>query len=66
MPFHLIETIGMIFNYYDPTDEQSRQLHEMLSQKGTEKTIAEVTGISDKQLLQQIKQTVEKYAYKAA
>lgn len=66
MPFYLIETIGMIFNYYDPTDEQSRQLHEMLSQKGTEKTIAEVTGISDKQLLQQIKQTVEKYAYKAA
>lgn len=66
MPFHLIETIGMIFNYYDPTDEQSRQLYEMLSQKGTEKTIAEVTGISDKQLLQQIKQTVEKYAYKAA
>ncbi|MBM7708018.1 mannitol-1-phosphate 5-dehydrogenase [Enterococcus lemanii] len=66
MPFHLIETIGMIFNYYDPTDEQSRQLHEMLSRKGTEKTIAEVTGISDKQLLQQIKQTVEKYAYKAA
>lgn len=66
MPFHLIETIGMIFNYYDPTDEQSRQLHEMFSQKGTEKTIAEVTGISDKQLLQQIKQTVEKYAYKAA
>ncbi len=65
-PFHLVETIGMIFNYYDPTDEQSRQLHEMLGQKGTEKTIATITGISDKQLLQQIKQAVEKYAYKAA
>ena len=39
--------MGIIFNYYDPEDEQSRQLHEMKIHENLEQLIQEVTGIND-------------------
>ena len=66
VPYHLFETIGMIFNYYDPEDEQSRQLKELLNKEGVEKSIIEVTGIENNQMIEMIKENIEKYAYVAA
>lgn len=66
LPFHLIETLGMIFNYYDPTDEQSCQLQQMATEQTPEETIVKVTGIENEQLIRLIKQTIEKYSYRAA
>lgn len=66
LPFHLIETLGMIFNYYDPTDEQSCQLQQMTTEQTTEETIVKVTGIENEQLIRLIKQTIEKYSYRVA
>ena len=66
MPFHLLETIGMVFNYFDPEDEQCQELKEMILQKGLDKIIPEITGIDNQKILGSIKQNVEKYAYKVA
>ncbi|MPM12024.1 hypothetical protein SDC9_58375 [bioreactor metagenome] len=66
IPFHLLETIGMVFNYFDPEDEQCQELKEMILQKGLDKIITEVTGIDNQKILGSIKQNVEKYAYKVA
>ena len=66
VPYHLFETIGMIFNYYDPEDEQSRQLKELMSTEDLEKSIIEVTGIKNDQMIDMIKENIEKYAYVAA
>lgn len=66
VPYHLFETIGMIFNYYDPNDEQSCQLKELMETKDIEKSIMEVTGIENDQMIDLIKENIEKYAYVAA
>ncbi|OTN77987.1 mannitol-1-phosphate 5-dehydrogenase [Enterococcus sp. 8G7_MSG3316] len=65
-PDHLYETIGMIFNYHDPEDEQSRQLQELLAEKELSEVIAEVTGLTDEEIIGLIRQNIEKYAYVAA
>ncbi|WP_430610495.1 mannitol-1-phosphate 5-dehydrogenase [Enterococcus sp. DIV0876] len=65
-PDHLYETIGMIFNYHDPEDEQSRQLQELLAEKELSEVIAEVTGLMDEAIIGLIRQNIEKYAYVAA
>lgn len=66
MPFHLLETIGMVFNYHDPDDEQSCQLKEMISKQEIEQIIEEITGVQNEQFVDDIKENVEKYSYKAA
>ncbi|MHC5226691.1 mannitol-1-phosphate 5-dehydrogenase [Enterococcus sp. LJL99] len=66
VPYHLFETIGMIFNYYDPEDEQSCQLKELMGTADLEKSIIEVTGIENDQMIDMIKENIEKYAYVAA
>lgn len=65
-PFHLYETIGMIFNYHDPDDEQSQQLRELLEAANLSQVITEVTGVEDQRIIEKIKQNIEKYAYVAA
>lgn len=65
-PYHLLETIGMVFNYYDPEDEQSRQLKEMIDEKEIDEIIQEVTGINNTNIVEGIKENVEKYGYIAA
>ncbi len=59
---HLLAMIGIVFNYHDPEDEQSRQLQEMLDQESVDTVIAEVTGIEDPETVKNIKQNVERYA----
>ncbi len=62
---HLFETIGIVFNYDDPNDEQSRQLHQLLAEKELPEVITEVTGITDKDLVEVIETNVKKYAFRA-
>lgn len=64
-PFHLFETIGMVFNYYDPEDEQSCQLQEMIASKDIRSAISDVTGIKNQETVTAIKKNIEKYAYVA-
>ncbi|EME7093407.1 mannitol-1-phosphate 5-dehydrogenase [Enterococcus faecium] len=63
---HLTATMGIIFNYYDPEDEQSRQLHEMKIHENLEQLIQEVTGINDPKTIGNIKQNVNRYAKQVA
>ncbi|WP_165005299.1 MULTISPECIES: mannitol-1-phosphate 5-dehydrogenase [unclassified Enterococcus] len=63
---HLTATMGIIFNYYDPNDEQSRQLHEMKIHENLEQLIQEVTGINDPKTIGNIKQNVDRYAKQVA
>ena len=65
-PDHLYETIGMIFNYKDPEDEQSQQLQALLDEKSLPEVIAEITGLQDEDMIETIRQNIEKYAYVAA
>ncbi len=62
----LTATMGIIFNYYDPEDEQSRQLHEMKIHENLEQLIQEVTGINDPKTIGTIKQNVNRYAKQVA
>lgn len=61
---HLIAMVGIIFNYYDAQDEQSRQMQALLSEKPVDEVITEVTGIQEIALINQIKQNIERYAKK--
>jgi len=56
----------MIFNYHDPEDEQSRQLQALLAEKELSEVITEVTGLTDVEMIDLIRQNIEKYAYVAA
>lgn len=58
---HLTATMGIIFNYYDPNDEQSCELYEMKQTKNIEELIQTVTGINDQKMIGAIKQNVERY-----
>ncbi|EPH94715.1 mannitol dehydrogenase domain protein [Enterococcus faecalis 13-SD-W-01] len=66
LPRHLYETIGMIFNYHDPEDEQSEQLKELVKTQRLAEVISEITGIQDAEIIENIRETIEKYAYAAA
>lgn len=63
---HLTANNGDYFNYYDPEDEQSRQLHEMKIHENLEQLIQEVTGINDPKTIRNIKQNVNRYAKQVA
>ena len=54
---HLLAMIGIVFNYHDPEDEQSRQLQEMLDQESVDTVIAEVTGIEDPETVKILNKT---------
>ncbi|HRL52280.1 MAG TPA: mannitol-1-phosphate 5-dehydrogenase, partial [Enterococcus aquimarinus] len=56
--------VGIIFNYNDPQDEQSREMHELISKKDLNEVIEEVTGITDKTIIATIEQNIERYAKK--
>ena len=63
---HLTATMGIIFNYYDPEDEQSRELQEMKVRENMDQLIQEVTGIHDPTTISNIKQNVMRYAKQVA
>lgn len=50
----LIEVVVMILHYNDPADEQSVELQKLLATKPVAEVIAEVTGLKDSELIQEI------------
>lgn len=59
---HLLATVGMILNYNDPNDEESRKMQALKAEKPLEEVIAEITGLSDSTLIQKIKENALRYA----
>jgi len=62
---HLMATIGMVFNYHHPEDEQSVQMNQMLKVQDFSQTITQVTGIKDEKIVSSISENIERYAVKA-
>lgn len=58
---HLLATVGMILNYNDPNDAESKKIQEMIRQKPLEMVINEITGITDIELIEKIKENVLRY-----
>jgi len=56
----LIRTIGKIFTYDDPNDEESVELQKRLKEEDTESLIKDVTGLTDEKLVGAIKESVTK------
>ncbi|PMB84807.1 mannitol-1-phosphate 5-dehydrogenase [Dolosicoccus paucivorans] len=50
----LLDTVGLIFNYEDPADEQSVQLQEMRKSSDLHDVVTEVTGLNDEELISEI------------
>ena len=58
---HLLATVGMVLNYNDPNDTESKKIQEMIRQKPLEMVINEITGITDIELIEKIKENVLRY-----
>lgn len=51
---NLLQTVSYIFSYRDETDEQSLQLQTLLQEKPLAEVVAEVTGLTDQTLIDEI------------
>lgn len=51
---NLLATVSYIFGYKDETDEQSVQLQALLQEKSLSEVVAEVTGVNDPALIEEI------------
>lgn len=51
---NLLATVSYIFGYKDETDEQSVQLQALLQEKSLPEVVAEVTGLTDLTLIEEI------------
>lgn len=51
---NLLATLSAVFAYTDETDEQSVQLQELLASQPLEQVVAQVTGLSDQELIAEI------------
>ncbi|HEM5503789.1 mannitol-1-phosphate 5-dehydrogenase [Streptococcus suis] len=51
---NLLATVSYIFGYKDETDEQSVQLQNLLQEKALPEVVAEVTGLTDLALIEEI------------
>lgn len=58
---NLLNTVGMIFHYDDPADEESVRLQKMLTERPVEEVIKDVTGIKDQNLIQEIEKRIQMY-----
>lgn len=58
---HLMDTVGMIFHYDDPKDEESIRLQKMLDIQPIQEVIQEITGLEDKILIEEIEKSIQKY-----
>ncbi len=56
---NLLKTIAFVFNYNDPNDEQSVQLQELLATKPLPEVVADVTGLTDQDLILEIVNSIE-------
>lgn len=55
---NLLATVSYIFGYKDETDEQSVQLQALLQEKSLPEVVAEVTGLTDANLIAEIVATI--------
>lgn len=51
---NLLTTLSAVFAYKDETDEQSLRLQELLASQPLEAVVAEVTGLTDQDLIAEI------------
>lgn len=58
---NLVDTVGMIFHYNDPEDDESVRLQEMLKEQPVEEVIKTVTELTDDKLVDEIKKAIDKY-----
>lgn len=56
---NLLKTIAFVFNYNDSNDEQSVQLQELLATKPLPEVVADVTGLTDQDLISEIVDSIE-------
>lgn len=56
---NLLKTIAFVFNYNDSNDEQSVQLQELLVTKPLPEVVADVTGLTDQDLISEIVDSIE-------
>lgn len=56
---NLLKTIAFVFNYNDSNDEQSVQLQELLATKPLPEVVADVTGLTDQDLISGIVDSIE-------
>ena len=56
---NLLKTIAFVFNYNDSNDEQSVQLQELLATKPLPEVVADVTGLTDQDLISEIVDSTE-------
>ncbi|WP_446813514.1 mannitol dehydrogenase family protein, partial [Streptococcus macedonicus] len=56
---NLLKTIAFVFNYNDSNDEQSVQLQEFLATKPLPEVVADVTGLTDQDLISEIVDSTE-------
>lgn len=56
---NLLKTIVFVFNYNDSNDEQSVQLQELLATKPLPEVVADVTGLTDQDLISEIVDSTE-------
>lgn len=54
----LIRTIGKMFTYDNPEDEESIELQKRVKEEDTENLIKEITGLSDERLIGSIKNSI--------
>lgn len=59
---HLLEVVGLIFGYNDPTDDQSVELQELLAEESIRDVVKQVTQLQDEELIDQIIDQIEKEA----
>ncbi len=58
---NLVDTVGMIFHYDDPADDESVRLQKMLKEQDVEDVIKETTGLTDTILVEAIETAIQKY-----
>lgn len=56
---NLLKTIAFVFNYNDSNDEQSVRLQELLATKPLPEVVADVTGLTDQDLISEIVDSIE-------
>ncbi|MCR5052674.1 MAG: mannitol-1-phosphate 5-dehydrogenase [Streptococcus sp.] len=56
---NLLKTIAFVFHYNDSNDEQSVQLQELLATKPLPEVVADVTGLTDQDLISEIVDSIE-------
>lgn len=56
---NLLKTIAFVFNYNDSNDEQSVQLQELLATKPLPEVVADMTGLTDQDLISEIVDSIE-------